>query len=91
MKALIMAFSTYSRIPMPNVEFSEKNQRASLCFFPLIGIVIGLCQWLLMHFFSFLPLRHRIYVDGMLTLPIHTKCSFQKFVFKSAKPIGLPA
>ena len=40
---------------MPNVEFSEKNQRASLCFFPLIGIVIGLCQWLLMHFFSFLP------------------------------------
>ena len=55
MKALIMAFSTYSRIPMPNVEFSEKNQRASLCFFPLIGIVIGLCQWLLMHFFSFLP------------------------------------
>lgn len=55
LKALIMAFSTYSRIPMPNVEFSEKNQRASLCFFPLIGIVIGLCQWLLMHFFSFLP------------------------------------
>lgn len=40
---------------MPNVEFSERNQRASLCFFPLIGIVTGLCQWLLMRVFFWLP------------------------------------
>ena len=54
MRALIMAFSTYSRFPMPNVEFTEKNQRASLCFFPLVGIVTGLCQWLLFRLFSWL-------------------------------------
>ena len=31
----------YSRIPMPKVEWNEKNRRYSLCFFPVIGVVIG--------------------------------------------------
>ena len=39
----------YSRIPMPRVEWKEENRRYSLCFFPLIGAVIGglllLWQW----------------------------------------------
>jgi len=32
----------YSRIPMPKIEWNEKNRRYSLCFFPAIGVVIGL-------------------------------------------------
>lgn len=32
-----IAFSTYSRIPMPQVEWSEKNMRHTLAFFPLVG------------------------------------------------------
>lgn len=39
--SLITAFSAYSRIPMPQIEWSEKNSRYALCFFPLIGGVIG--------------------------------------------------
>lgn len=39
--ALIIAFSTYSRIPMPQVEWSEKPMKYAICFFPLIGGVIG--------------------------------------------------
>ncbi len=31
----------YSRIPMPNVGWSEENRRYALCFFPLIGAVTG--------------------------------------------------
>ena len=41
LKSLISAFLMYSRIPMPKVEWSEKNRRFSLCFFPLVGGVIG--------------------------------------------------
>ena len=41
MKALIIAFSTYSRLPMPQVEWSEHNMRYAVCFFPLIGGVVG--------------------------------------------------
>lgn len=41
-----IAFSTYSRIPMPQVEWSEKNMRHTLAFFPLVGLAVGLAEWL---------------------------------------------
>ena len=41
-----IAFSTYSRIPMPQVEWNEKNMRHTLAFFPLVGAVIGVIFWL---------------------------------------------
>lgn len=40
-KSLISAFSMYSRIPMPQIEWKEENRRYALCFFPLIGAAIG--------------------------------------------------
>ena len=40
--SLVIAFSTYSRIPMPQVEWSDENRRYVMCFFPLIGAVIAL-------------------------------------------------
>lgn len=41
LKSLASAFLMYSRIPMPQVEWKEENRRYALCFFPLIGAVIG--------------------------------------------------
>ena len=35
----------YSRIPVPQVDWSEENRKYSMCFFPLIGTVIGLLLW----------------------------------------------
>lgn len=48
MQSFIIAFSTYSKIPMPHVEWSEENKRYSMCFFPLIGAAVGLvlAAWL---------------------------------------------
>lgn len=48
MKALCIALSTYSRIPAPQVAWNEENRRYAMCFFPLIGVVIGavLAGWL---------------------------------------------
>ena len=37
----IIAFATYSKIPMPKVEWNKKNMKYALCFFPVIGLVIG--------------------------------------------------
>ena len=44
-RSLLIAFSTYSRIPVPQAEWTEENRRYSMCFFPLIGAVIGLALW----------------------------------------------
>ena len=35
----IIAVSTYSKIPMPNVEWTEDRMRYVMCFFPLVGDV----------------------------------------------------
>ena len=48
LRSMCIALSTYSRIPVPQVEWSDENMRYSLCFFPLVGVVIGglLMLWL---------------------------------------------
>ena len=45
--SLVVAFSMYSKIPMPNVEGTKEDMKYALCFYPLIGAVIGgiLCGW----------------------------------------------
>ena len=45
MNAFVIAFSTYSRIPMPRAAWSEENRRYAMCFFPLVGVAVGLLLW----------------------------------------------
>ena len=45
-QSLIIACSMYSRIPMPVIEWNEKNMKYAMCFFPLIGVVTGGIQYL---------------------------------------------
>lgn len=47
LKAVAAAFSMYSIIPMPRVEWTERTMKYALCFFPLVGAVIGCAQYLL--------------------------------------------
>ena len=60
LKSLLSAFLMYSRIPVPPVAWEEKNRRYALCWFPLIGAVIGglLIGWYL--------LSSRFLVTGIL-------------------------
>lgn len=37
-----IAFAMYSKIPMPYAKWEKNNIRYSLCFFPLVGVVIAL-------------------------------------------------
>ncbi len=45
-KSGIIAFSLYSKIPMPQMEWTEENMRYSLCFFPIVGVAVGALVWL---------------------------------------------
>lgn len=36
----------YSKIPMPKVEWTKKNMRYALCFFPFVGLLIGCIEYL---------------------------------------------
>ena len=41
LKGIIIAFSMYSRIPVPRVNWEEKSMKYAMCFFPLVGGVVG--------------------------------------------------
>lgn len=54
LRSIAMAFSMFSAIPTPMVEWKRENMKYMLCALPLVGAVIGLalclwhglCQWL---------------------------------------------
>lgn len=52
----VIAFSMYSKIPMPKAEWTKENMKYTMCFFPLVGVVIGAVvygMWNLMNIFGF--------------------------------------
>lgn len=59
--SLVIAFSTYSRLPMPQVDWSEENKQYSMCFFPAIGVVVGLLMTL------WLTISEALGLNGFLT------------------------
>jgi len=46
LKSCILAFSYYSKIPMPELQYGEHDGDYMFCFFPLIGILIGAAETL---------------------------------------------
>ncbi len=46
LKSLIVAFSMYSKIPMPRFTWNSRDMEYHLCFFPLVGAVIGIAELL---------------------------------------------
>lgn len=50
LKSLSIAFSMYSKIPVPIVDWTEEAMRYALCFFPLVGLVQGVVYYLWSYF-----------------------------------------
>lgn len=46
LQSFMIAFSMYSKIPVPRVTWTKENMKYALCFFPLVGVVTGSCVWL---------------------------------------------
>lgn len=44
LRSMVIAISMYSKIPMPQVEWDEDGMKYALCFFPVVGVVIGLAE-----------------------------------------------
>lgn len=42
LKSCSIAFSMYSKIPMPQFLWEDEDMRYVMCFFPLVGVVIGM-------------------------------------------------
>ena len=43
--SLAVALSMYSKIPVPTVDWNEKNMKYAMCFFPVAGVVTGALEY----------------------------------------------
>lgn len=57
LRSLTVAFSMYSRIPVPRTEWDKESLRYAILFFPLIGAVIGAVLFGLVHLLGYWKLN----------------------------------
>ena len=69
-KSLIIAFSMYSKIPMPHLNLEEKDMRYVMGFFPLVGLVLGACQFIWYKLSAFLGVPNVSRALIFLVLPV---------------------
>lgn len=69
-RSLIIAFSTYSRLPIPQLEWREENLKYAICFFPLIGGVIGSVALGWVYLCGVLELNAFFRAGGLTALPL---------------------
>lgn len=70
LNSLIIAFSMYSKIPMPRVEWNDKNMRYSMCFFPFVGLVTGAAVYIWCIITKVLGLNEIITTSGYVLIPL---------------------
>lgn len=68
--SFVIAFSTYSRIPMPRVEWGERAMKFAICFFPLVGAAVGGCALLWVWLCGALGLTGLLPAAGLTALPL---------------------
>ena len=44
-KSILIAFSMYSAIPVPQTDWEKHSMRYSLCAFPLVGVAVALLSF----------------------------------------------
>ncbi|MCD7762031.1 MAG: adenosylcobinamide-GDP ribazoletransferase [Lachnospiraceae bacterium] len=65
-----IAFSMYSKIPAAQCDWSEENMKYVMCFFPWVGIVIGLLVFGWDQLAAFLNVRDALRNAVLLVIPV---------------------
>lgn len=69
-RSIAMAFSMFSVIPMPMVEWKKENMKYMLCALPLVGAVIGLALCLWHGLCQWLGMGVLLYAAGLTLIPL---------------------
>ena len=65
-----IAFSMYSKIPMPKTDWNKENMKYALCFFPLVGLAIGIIFYLWSLLAKFLALGNIFTIESLVSCDI---------------------
>ena len=69
-KSIAVAFSIYSRIPMPSFDWDSDDMKYQLIFFPWVGGVIGLAVWLWTYVCEYQQINKLTWGLIMLAIPL---------------------
>ncbi len=70
LRSAAMAFSMFSIVPMPRVEWKKENMRYMLACLPLVGIIIAAALYLWMLLSRALGFGSVLYAAGLTLLPV---------------------
>lgn len=70
LKTLVVAFSMYSAIPVPHLEWDADNMRYAMLAFPAIGVVSGLVVWGWAALAAALGLPFSVVAVGVVLVPV---------------------
>lgn len=70
LRSLAIAFSTYSRIPVPQVTWSPKNAALSMAFLPGIGVITGLLLYAWRQLALFWDLQPLLFAAVATVIPL---------------------
>lgn len=70
LESCIIAFSMYSKIPMPRIDWTKENMKYAMCFFPLVGAAVGAAVWAWCYSFPLVGVSQVLGTVVAILLPI---------------------
>jgi len=70
LQGLLLALSSFSKIPVPQIEWREENMRYMMCFFPVVGLAIGLVIGLWVWLSQSIGFGPTLFGAGLALIPI---------------------
>lgn len=70
MKSFMIALAMYSRIPVPQFEWKEENMKYSLLFFPMVGGLLGVVQYLFFRLGGYLKWPTGFMASTLTVIPL---------------------
>lgn len=69
-QSFVVAFSMYSKVPMPKIDWNEKNMKYAFCFFPLVGAVLGVLVYMIGQGLFYAKVSNLCFSACMTIIPI---------------------
>lgn len=70
LQTIVVAFGMFSALPMPMIQWNEKNMRYAMCAFPLVGVMIGAVCWGWHWLCGFLAFPSLLHAAGLCLIPV---------------------
>ena len=71
LETVCVAFAMFSALPVPHVDWNERNMRYAMAAFPLVGAVIGFAIWKVKGGALTDPLSYYDYMRDRITIQIY--------------------